>query len=121
MDFSNLITNVTSLKSIFLICGFFIVIDIITGYLKAFKTKKINSSISRDGFIKKIGWVLALITGVFIEYISGTRIVLITSATMCILTEGISFYENLGELGVNVPYKKYFEKICEKEEGEDDA
>ncbi len=39
-------------KLLFILCGIFIFTDVLTGYLKAFKTKKINSSISRDGYLK---------------------------------------------------------------------
>ena len=34
--------NIKDNKTIFLICGIFISFDIITGYLKAFKLKKVN-------------------------------------------------------------------------------
>ena len=50
-------------KTIFMLCGIFIFTDVLTGYLKAFKNKKMNSSISRDGYIKKIGWVIAILLG----------------------------------------------------------
>lgn len=35
---------------------------------------------------------------------------------VCIITEGISVYENLGELGAKLPFSKYFEKIKESSE-----
>lgn len=111
MDITEIITNITNLKTIFLVCILFIIADIATGYLKALKLRKLNSSVSRDGYIKKVGWFLALLTGLIIEMLINTKVILISSATMCIITEGISFYENLAEIGVNVPYKKYFEKL----------
>ena len=115
-DFINIITNIRDNKTIFLLCGCFIAFDIITGYLKAIKIKKINSSISRDGFIKKLGWIVALVLGYVIKKIVGLDIFIIMTCLVCVATEGISVYENLGEIGVNVKLKKYFEKLKEKED-----
>jgi len=105
------IVEVNDPKSLFILCGIFIFSDIVTGYLKAFKTHKINSSISRDGYIKKISWMIALIIGFGIDFFIDTELFLVGSTMVCIATEGISVYENLGELGVNLPFTRYFEKI----------
>ena len=118
-DFLNAIYLIKDNKTIFLISGIFITFDIITGYLKAFKLKKVNSSISRDGYIKKIGWIIALIFGYLIRELISVDIFIILSFVVCIATEGISVYENLGEIGINLKFKKYFEKLKEMEEKED--
>ena len=96
-------------------CGIFVFTDVLTGYLKAFKNKKVNSSISRDGYIKKIGWVIAILLGFLVDLLVKVNLFLIGSAVVCIATEGISVYENLGEIGINLPFKKYFEKLDSKE------
>lgn len=70
--------------------------DVITGYLKAFKTKKINSSISRDGYLKKISWLIALLLGFAVNFLVDVELLLIGTAVVCVITEGISVYENLG-------------------------
>lgn len=98
-------------KTIVYLCGLVIFTDIITGYLKAFKYKKLNSSISRDGYIKKIGWVISILLGFLFNLLIGVNLFFIGSALVCIATEGISIYENLGEIGVELKYKKYFEKL----------
>ena len=98
-------------ETLFLLCGIFIFTDVITGYLKALKNKKINSSISRDGYIKKISWIIAILLGYTIDCLVKINLFLIGSAMVCITTEAISVYENLGELGIKLPFKKYFEKI----------
>lgn len=105
-------------SALFVLCGMFIFFDIITGYLKAFKNKKVNSSISRDGFIKKLSWMFALIMGFGIDFIVNSELFLIGSAVVCIATEGISVYENLSELGVKLPFAKYFEKVVSEELGD---
>lgn len=117
-EFINAIMNLKDTQSIFILCGIFISFDILTGYLKAIKKKEINSSISRDGFIKKLGWITAIIFGYLIRYMIGVDMFLFISAIVCIATEGISIYENLGEIGVKLKFKKYFEKLKEDEENE---
>lgn len=107
------ITGLNDPKTLFIMCGIFIFSDIITGYLKAFKLQKVNSSISRDGYIKKISWMIALILGFLIDYFVGSQLFMIGSAMVCVATEGISVYENLGELGVSLPFTKYFEKMMD--------
>ena len=114
-QFIEKITSINEPRTIFILCGLFIFTDVLTGYLKAFKNKKINSSISRDGYIKKIGWVIAILLGFLVDLLVGVNIFLIGSAIVCISTEGISVYENLGEIGINMPFKKYFEKLDKKE------
>ena len=103
--------NIQSPTQLFIICGLFIFVDILTGYLKALKFKKMNSSVSRAGYIKKMGWVLALILGFVVDLFVGTEIFLYGTAIVIIATEGISIYENFGEIGVNLPFAKYFEKL----------
>lgn len=110
-DFATKILSINEPKTLFLLCGIFIFSDVLTGYLKAIKFKKVNSSISRDGYIKKISWIFALLLGFTIDYFVKLNIFLVGSAIVCITTEGISVYENFGELGANLPFIKYFEKI----------
>ena len=106
-------------RTLFIICAIFIFTDVMTGYLKAFKNKKVNSSISRDGYIKKIGWMIALILGVALDYFISVHIFLFGTALVCISTEAISVYENLSDIGVKLPFNKYFEKIKDGVENED--
>lgn len=115
-EFVNNFNNINEPKTIFLICGIFIFADVLTGYLKAFKNKKVNSSISRDGYIKKIGWVVAILVGFFIDMLVNVDLFLFGSASVCVITEAISFYENLGEIGIKLPFEKYFVKLSKEKE-----
>lgn len=110
-EFVQKVLEISDPRTLFLLCGIFVFTDIITGYLKAIKFKKLNSSISRDGFIKKISWIIALILGFAIDYFVKVNLFLVGSSIVCITTEGISVYENLGQLGVKLPFTRYFEKI----------
>ena len=67
-EFINRLLVMNEPKTLFILCGVFIFTDVLTGYLKAFKTKKINSSISRDGYLKKISWLIALLLGFVVDF-----------------------------------------------------
>lgn len=112
MFYDELLNNTP--RTLILISLVMIFVDIITGYLKAFKMKTVNSSISRDGYIKKIGWVVAIIFGLIINYLVCINLFLNGTTLVCIATEGMSIYENLNEIGVKLPYSKYFEKLKER-------
>ncbi len=105
-------------RTIFMLCGIFIFTDVLTGYLKAFKFHEVNSSISRDGYIKKVGWIIAILLGFIVDLLVEVNLFLIGSAVVCIATEGISIYENLGEIGINLPFAKYFAKLTDSQEKE---
>ena len=105
------ISHIQNPKTWFILCSIFIFGDVFTGYLKAFKFKKLNSSVSRDGYVKKIGWVTALLIGWLVDFFVGVNMTFIGTAIVCVATEGISVYENLGEIGVKVPFKQYFAKL----------
>jgi toxin secretion/phage lysis holin len=113
VDIVSVFTHIQDPKTWFILCAIFIFADVLTGYLKAFKFKKVNSSISRDGYVKKIGWIIALLLGVAVDFLIKTNVFLIGSALVCFTTEAISVWENLGEIGVNLPFKKYFIKLKE--------
>lgn len=112
------ISHIKDTKTLFTLCAIFIIVDIVTGYLKALKFKKYNSSVSRDGIIKKVGWTVALLLGWSIDFLVAVNIFLVGFSIGCIATEGISIYENLGQIGINLPFKHYFEKL--REEGVQD-
>ena len=113
------LSSVKDSRTLFIVCSILIFSDVLTGYLKAFKNKKINSSISRDGYIKKVGWIVALILGVLLDYFIHVHIFLFGTAIVCIATEAISVYENLSDIGVKLPFAKYFEKVKDGVENED--
>ena len=62
--------------------------------------------------------MFALIMGFGIDFIVNSELFLIGSAIVYIATEGISVYENLSELGVRLPFAKYFEKVVVDELGD---
>ncbi len=90
-----------------------IAFDILTGYLKAFKLKKYNSTIGINGLLRHFVVVLVMATiGVYARALNQLNI----SIGICmffIANYALSLVENWGELGLPLPswVKVYFEKM----------
>ncbi len=107
----NYLVNITD-RRIVIICTLAIAFDIVTGYLKAIKFRKLNSSVSRDGYLKKLTWPIALLLGFAFKYFLNVDLIFYISASVCFSTEIISIAENLCEVNpkLNI-FRKYLEKI----------
>lgn len=100
------------------LCG--IVLDVITGCIKAFFTTGFNSSVIREGGKHKFGEILAIVFSIFIGYslkyfkVSiGFDVTYLTCAYIFVM-ECISIIENIGLLNdkaVPTKIKKLFEKL----------
>lgn len=109
----------------YLICVlFFILFDILTGFLKALKVEGLNSTILRKGFYSKISEVLAVGLCYGLNYISdfielGFDIPLLqaVSVYLCMM-ELVSIIENL--CVVNPALDKLFGPYLEKLKGKKD-
>lgn len=99
-----MITFGDNIKMMVLIPICFIFFDVLTGILKAIKTKKVNTSISRDGLIKKCGWFVTILFGIFFYYACNTIVALCGIASVIIATESVSIIQNLEKIGVKVPF-----------------
>ena len=53
---------------IYLIVALFIVLDMVTGLIKAFKEKAYTSTIMREGLFHKCGSILCVVFGVLVDY-----------------------------------------------------
>lgn len=104
------------IKTLIAMSIFCILLDILTGYIKAFKNKKLNSSVSRDGFIKKLTWPISILIGLAFQYFIKINLVLYMSVGVCCVTEIVSILENLCELNpeLNI-FRKYLEKVKKSE------
>ena len=79
-------------------------VDYLTGFLKAYKKKKIISSKMRDGLIKKFGEMMMIIVSVILQYLVGIPVYISVSiSAYIVIMELISISENLGEIGVPIP------------------
>ena len=90
-----------------------IVFDIISGYIKAFKTKSFDSKISTNGWLKH-GFVVMMMT-VIGAYARALGAVMV-SQVVCfgfISSYGLSLLENLDAIGVPYPesFRKFFKQM----------
>ena len=98
-----------------------LIIDTITGMLKAWNLGDYQSKKFRQGFIKKSGYLLGIILAVQMDILLGDKGVLRDSVvTFFVANESFSIIENLGQMGVKFP--EIFTnalKALSKEETED--
>lgn len=79
-------------------------IDILTGFLKAWKSKTIRSSKLRDGLVKKSGEIIIIFVFMFLQYgIGAPKEITQCVALYIIIMETISIIENVHKLGVTLP------------------
>ena len=78
--------------------------DILTGFINAWKCKRISSSKLRSGIANKFGEMLIIIVSLFLQYSLGMPDEICTCLTIyIIIMECISILENCEKLGVKVP------------------
>ena len=78
--------------------------DILTGFINAWKCKRISSSKLRSGIAHKFGEILIIIVSLFLQYSLGMPDEICTCLTIyIIIMECISILENCEKLGVKVP------------------
>lgn len=83
----------------------FIVLDFVTGILKAIYTKTLSSEIGYKGIIKKV--CLLLVVGVAVMLETNLKVPAIREIVIMffIANEGISILENIGQMGIDLPSK----------------
>ena len=88
---------------------FMMAIDIVTGFLNAWKKKQVKSSVMRTGLAKKVGEVCVILIGVtLVKGTTAPHYILAGLAFYISLMEAVSITENLDKLGVPIP--KWFKK-----------
>lgn len=79
-------------------------IDIVTGFLKAWKNHAIKSSFMTEGLFKKTGMIiLVVLIGVLAIAIPSLGWLTVATVTFLMVNEAVSIIENLSLLGVKVP------------------
>lgn len=94
-----------------------IVIDYISGLIKAYNTKSLSSSIGFKGILKKVGILLIVMLAVLVDRVTlnngGIRSLVIY---YFVANEGLSVLENLAVAGLPIPKKlKDALKVIKKE------
>lgn len=108
---------------VYLITGAFILLDFITGLIKAFKEKNYCSSIMREGLFHKTGSILVIVFGWLVDYAQtfvdlGVQIpVALSLCAYVILMEIGSIIENVCIINPEImpdKIKGYFAKLSGK-------
>lgn len=106
----------------------FMVVDVLTGVLKAVKNKELNSTKAREGIYKKASFILFIAFGYLADYAMdyvNMGFNLPAAATICtliIVTEAISVLENLGQINPDlVKLVAPFLSALNKKEGENNG
>lgn len=108
---------------VYLVTGAFILLDFITGLIKAFKEKNYCSSIMREGLFHKSGSVLVIVFGWLVDYAQAfidLGVTIPVAFSMCayvILMEIGSIIENVCIINPEImpdKIKGYFAKLSGK-------
>lgn len=115
------------MKYIAVVCivtALFILLDMVTGIIKAFKEKAFTSTIMREGLFHKCGSVLTVMFGFLVDYAQsvvdlGVSIpVGVTFCVYIILMECGSIMENLGKINPEILPKKLQEHFTKLKGGD---
>ena len=81
-----------------------IILDYVSGMLKAFITKQVSSKIGFKGILKKVSILLVVMLAVLIDRVTGeTGAIRTLVVYYFVANEGLSVLENLGQAGVPIP------------------
>lgn len=94
-----------------------IVLDYVSGLIKAFVTKNLSSKIGVIGIIKKVSVLLIVMLAVLVDRVTGeTGAIRTLVIYYFVANEGLSIIENLGQAGVPIPQSiKKALKVMKKE------
>lgn len=106
---------------------FLMILDYITGVIKAIVLKQLDSSIGYKGILKKVQMLIVIAVAMSVDYIAGTlgwnTSNYISGAVICffISNEGLSILENSAMMGLPIPkvLKSILNQIKDKSEKEE--
>ncbi len=105
---------------VYYVTGAFIVLDLLTGIVKAFMSKEFTSSIMREGMFHKLGSILCVIFGILVDYaqtVVDLGVTIPVASAVCtyiILMEAGSIIENLCLINPEImpdKLRSYFSKL----------
>ena len=81
-----------------------IVLDYISGMIKAFETKQLSSKVGLKGILKKVGVLIVVMLSVLIDRVAGdTGAIRTLDIYYFVANEGLSIVENLAQAGIPIP------------------
>lgn len=105
----------------------FIVLDVVTGMMKAFMKKELNSTVMRNGLFHKSAFLLAIAFSYACEYgmmyleLGFTMPIVAAVCIYICLTETVSILENLGEMNPELANKKFMKLFASNKGSENEA
>lgn len=108
---------------VYVLTGAFILLDLVTGLIKAFKEKNYSSTVMREGLYHKSGSLLCVLFGVLVDYTQGyldlgvqIPVAFSICAYICLMEIG-SIIENVCVINPEIlpdKLKEYFHKLSKK-------
>lgn len=104
----------------YIVTGIFILLDFITGIIKAFKQHNFTSSVMREGLFHKAGSLIIILLSALVDYsqkyidIGINKEVSVAVCTYIIIMEIASVIENVGKINPELIPKqisKFFKKL----------
>lgn len=81
-----------------------IILDYISGLIKAYTNKQLSSKIGFKGILKKVGILLIVMLSVLVDRVTGNTGAIRTLVIYYfVANEGLSILENLGQAGIPIP------------------
>lgn len=81
-----------------------IILDYVSGMIKAYNKKQLSSKIGFSGILKKIGILILVMLSVLVDRVtSNTGAIRTLIIYYFVANEGLSVLENLGESGIPIP------------------
>lgn len=81
-----------------------IILDYISGLIKAYETKTLSSKIGLRGILKKVGVLVVVMLAVLIDRVAGdTGAIRTLVIYYFVANEGLSIVENLAQAGIPIP------------------
>lgn len=98
MELLEILKNIMVVNEIKIeVMGLFILIDLITGLIKAIIKKDVKSNIMRTGLLKKVLELIVVVVGCLLDALLNTSYIATGVVVFIIAMEGISITENVGE------------------------
>ena len=99
-----------------------IVLDYISGIIKAFVRKELSSSIGFKGIVKKVGVLVIVALAVLIDRVTGESGAIRTLVIYYfVANEGLSIIENAGKSGLPIPHSIREALEALKKQGDDNG
>lgn len=81
-----------------------IVLDYVSGIIKAYVTKQLSSQTGFKGIVKKVAVLMIVMLAVLVDRVTGeTGAIRTLVIYYFVANEGLSIIENLGQAGVSIP------------------